>query len=125
MLFALWLACAAPESAEDLDELLDRTEALEREIATLRAARETPVVLLDVRCERAGDVVTFPAWLAPTPPLTPSVGLWTSTTIRDGDPAWRWGGAPEAMDLAGSTVECGEDERSLYGQQARWVAVPL
>ena len=125
MLFALWLACAGPESAEDLDELLDRTEALEREVATLRAARETPVVLLDVRCERAGDVVAFPAWLAPTPPLTPSVGLWTSTTIRDGDPAWRWEGAEGAMDVAGSTVECGEDERSLYGQQTRWVVVPL
>lgn len=125
MLFALWLACAGPESAEDLDELLDRTEALEREVATLRAARETPVVLLDVRCEHAGDVVAFPAWLAPTPPLTPSVGLWTSTTIRDGDPTWRWEGADGAMDVAGSTVECGEDERSPYGYRQRWVAVPL
>lgn len=121
MLFALWLACAGPESAEDLDELLDRTEALEREVATLRAARETPVVLLDVRCERAGDVVTFPAWLAPTPPAAPTVGLWTAETVR-GNESWRWEGAEGAMDVAGREVAC---EGLALENLTRWVAVPL
>ena len=121
MLFALWLACAGPESANDLDELLDRTEELEREVAKLRASREAPVVLLDVRCERAGDVVTFPAWLAPAPPLTPSVGLWTAETVR-GDESWRWEGADGAMDVAGAELECGEVRADA---RARWVVVPL
>lgn len=121
MLFALWLACAGPESAEDLDELLDRTEALEREVATLRAARETPVVLLDVRCERAGDVVTFPTWLAPTPPLTPSVGLWTAETVR-GNESWRWEGVEGAADVAGQEIAC---EGLALENLTRWVAVPL
>ncbi len=121
MLFALWLACAGPESAEDLDELLDRTEALEREVATLRAAREAPVVLLDVRCERAGDVVTFPAWLAPTPPAAPSVGLWTSETER-GNVSWRWEGAEGAANVAGREIAC---DGLVLEYLTRWVVVPL
>lgn len=121
MLFALWLACAGPESANDLDELLDRTEELEREVAKLRASREAPVVLLDVRCEHAGDVVTFPAWLAPTPPAAPSVGLWTAET-EGGAESWQWHGSQGASDLAGREIPC---EGWPLERLTRWVLVPL
>lgn len=112
MLFALWLACAGPESAEDLDELLDRTEALEREVATLRAAREAPVVLLDVRCERAGDVVTFPAWFKDMPLVPPRWEVWTNDEA-DGSAEW--------VRLPSWIV--GAEEDFCTGGDRRWVAI--
>jgi hypothetical protein len=121
MLFALWMACAGTEVQEDREELLDRLEALEREVATLRAAREAPVVLLDVACEAPGDVVAFPSWLAPAPPAAPSVGLWTAETDR-GNESWRWEGAEGAADVAGREVAC---EGLTLEYLTRWVAVPL
>jgi hypothetical protein len=124
MLFALWMACAGTEVQEDREELLDRLETLEREVVALRGAKRG-TVLLDVACAAPGDVVAFPSWLAPAPPAAPSVGLWTSTTTRDSEPAWRWGGEAEAADLAGTEVPCGEDDRSPYGYRQRWVAVAL
>jgi hypothetical protein len=120
MLFALWMACAGTEVQEDRDELLDRLEALEREVVALRGAKRG-TVLLDVACEAPGDVVAFPSWLAPAPPAAPSVGLWTSETTR-GDVSWRWEGAEGAMNVAGAELECGEVRASLL---ARWTLVAL
>lgn len=120
MLFALWMACAGTEVQEDREELLDRLEALEREVVALQGAKRG-VVLLDVRCERAGDVVAFPDWLAPTPPAAPSVGLWTAETIR-GSETWQWHGSLGATDLAGQEIPC---EGPPLDDLRRWVLVPL
>lgn len=120
MLFALWMACAGTEVQEDREELLDRLEALEREVVALRGAKRG-TVLLDVACEAPGDVVTFPSWLAPAPPEVPSVGLWTSETER-GNVSWRWEGAEGAASVAGQEIAC--DGLALE-YLTRWVVVPL
>lgn len=120
MLFALWMACAGTEVPEDREELLDRLEALEREVVALQGAKRG-AVLLDVRCERAGDVVAFPDWLAPTPPAAPSVGLWTAET-EGGAESWQWHGSQGASDLAGREIPC---EGWPLERLTRWVLVPL
>ena len=134
MLFALWLACAGPESADDLDELLDRIEALEAQVVALQLASGAAEVdddgdglrdrdglplgtkrgdvLFDIACEGEGIPVTFPAWFKDMPLVPPRWEVWTNDEA-DGSAEW--------VRLPSWIV--GAEEDFCTGGDRRWVAI--
>lgn len=134
MLFALWLACAGPESAEDLDELLDRIEALEAQVVALQLASGTAEVdddgdglrdrdglplgtkrgdvLFDIACEGEGIPVTFPTWFKDMPLVPPRWEVWANEAA-DGSADWR---RQDGWLAGGSGDFC-------TGGDRRWVAI--
>lgn len=115
MLFALWMACAGTEVQEDRDELLDRLEALEREVVALRGAKRGTKrgdVLFDLACEGEGVTVTFPAWFKDMPLVPPRWEVWTNDEA-DGSAEW--------VRLPSWIV--GAEEDFCTGGDRRWVAI--
>lgn len=131
MWLLLVLACgSANTTLEDVDELLDRIEALERQVADLGGVADVdsdgdglrdgdglPVgtrrgdLLFEDGCDEPFKVVTFPAWLT-----VPEFGYqgfyaWVGTSGADlegehGDLTWRLMPDDDARADAAKPIEC-------------------